>query len=323
MLAQGEVFAGRPDFYKVRQQRIAAATLSAGEDRRITLAVRRRLHPRGPSLPRLRGGSGRSGSQCPAGARRRPETDLPHARARDAVQRPQDRPRRAAARFLRCASTCCSTPGMPRTSSRCPARRASPWRCSTRGPRVEPPSRSVIASPSWARTSAPARGSTFPPCRSRRCTTSSTLRSISSPTSILHPAFRQGEVDRLKKQRLAQIQREKADPVGLALRVFPDSSSAEGHAYANPLERLGHRSLDAEDHPRGPGEVPRDLVQAQPRDACRGGRDHAWRRSCPGSNASSRDGSRATCRTKNLGRVGAAGRIRRSTCSTGRVPSSR
>jgi zinc protease len=56
---------------------------------------------------------------------------------------------------------------------------------------------------------------------------------------ILHPAFRQRDVDRLKKQRLAQIQREKADPVGMALRVFPRLMYGQGHAYANPWTGSG------------------------------------------------------------------------------------
>lgn len=56
---------------------------------------------------------------------------------------------------------------------------------------------------------------------------------------VLHPAFRQAEVERLKKQRLAQIQREKADPVGLALRVFPRLVFGDDHAYANPWSGSG------------------------------------------------------------------------------------
>jgi len=56
---------------------------------------------------------------------------------------------------------------------------------------------------------------------------------------ILHPAFRQSDVERLRKQRLAQIQREKADPVGMALRVFPRLVYGEGHAYANPWTGSG------------------------------------------------------------------------------------
>jgi zinc protease len=56
---------------------------------------------------------------------------------------------------------------------------------------------------------------------------------------ILHPAFRQSDVERLRKQRLAQIRREKADPVGMALRVFPRLVYGEGHAYANPWTGSG------------------------------------------------------------------------------------
>ena len=56
---------------------------------------------------------------------------------------------------------------------------------------------------------------------------------------ILHPAFRQTDVERLRKQRLVQIQREKADPLGMALRVFPRVVFGEGHAYANPWSGSG------------------------------------------------------------------------------------
>ena len=56
---------------------------------------------------------------------------------------------------------------------------------------------------------------------------------------VLHPAFRRADFERLKKQRLVQIQREKADPVGMALRVFPRLIYGEGHAYANPWTGSG------------------------------------------------------------------------------------
>ena len=56
---------------------------------------------------------------------------------------------------------------------------------------------------------------------------------------ILHPTFPRTDFERLKKQRLAQIQQEKADPVGLALRVFPGLLYGPGHAYANPWTGSG------------------------------------------------------------------------------------
>jgi zinc protease len=56
---------------------------------------------------------------------------------------------------------------------------------------------------------------------------------------ILNPSFPRSDFERLKKQRLAQIQQEKADPVGLALRVFPGLLYGRGHAYANPWTGSG------------------------------------------------------------------------------------
>jgi zinc protease len=56
---------------------------------------------------------------------------------------------------------------------------------------------------------------------------------------VLHPSFPRSDFERLRKQRLAQIQQEKADPVGLALRVFPGLLYGPGHAYANPWTGSG------------------------------------------------------------------------------------
>jgi zinc protease len=56
---------------------------------------------------------------------------------------------------------------------------------------------------------------------------------------ILHPSFPRADFERLKKQRLAQIQQEKADPVGLALRIFPRLLYGPGHAYSNPWTGSG------------------------------------------------------------------------------------
>jgi zinc protease len=56
---------------------------------------------------------------------------------------------------------------------------------------------------------------------------------------ILNPTFPRTDFERLKQQRLAQIQQEKADPVGLALRVFPGLLYGPDHAYANPWTGSG------------------------------------------------------------------------------------
>ncbi|HEX6105249.1 MAG TPA: insulinase family protein, partial [Gemmatimonadales bacterium] len=56
---------------------------------------------------------------------------------------------------------------------------------------------------------------------------------------ILNPSFPEADFERLKRQRLAQIQREKSQPVGMALRVLPRLLYGEGHAYANPWTGSG------------------------------------------------------------------------------------
>jgi zinc protease len=56
---------------------------------------------------------------------------------------------------------------------------------------------------------------------------------------ILNPAFPEDELQRLRKQRLAQIQQEKTRPVGLALRVFPALLYGDDHAYSLPLTGSG------------------------------------------------------------------------------------
>ncbi len=56
---------------------------------------------------------------------------------------------------------------------------------------------------------------------------------------VLHPAFAQNELDRLKKDQLAAIQREKVNPNTMALRVIPGLLYGKGHAYALPLSGSG------------------------------------------------------------------------------------
>ncbi len=58
----------------------------------------------------------------------------------------------------------------------------------------------------------------------------------------LNPSFPQAELDRLKKQQLAAIQQESAQPFGMALRVLPKFIYGAGHAYALPLTGSGYRS---------------------------------------------------------------------------------
>ncbi len=56
---------------------------------------------------------------------------------------------------------------------------------------------------------------------------------------ILHPTFPQKELDRLKKQTIARIKREQAQPVQMAIRVLPKFLYGSGHAYGNPLTGSG------------------------------------------------------------------------------------
>jgi zinc protease len=55
----------------------------------------------------------------------------------------------------------------------------------------------------------------------------------------LRPDFPAEELERLRQQRLAQIQAEKAQPIGLAIRVLPAKLYGEGHAYSLPLSGSG------------------------------------------------------------------------------------
>jgi zinc protease len=62
---------------------------------------------------------------------------------------------------------------------------------------------------------------------------------------ILDPAFPAADFERLKRQRLAQIQREKSEPVAMALRVMPALLYGEGHAYATPWTGSGTEASTA------------------------------------------------------------------------------
>ena len=56
---------------------------------------------------------------------------------------------------------------------------------------------------------------------------------------ILNPAFADEELERQRRLRLSQIQREKTEPLSMALRVFPALVYGAGHAYALPMTGSG------------------------------------------------------------------------------------
>jgi zinc protease len=72
-----------------------------------------------------------------------------------------------------------------------------------------------------------------------------TLKSTMDPSLdiyadlILHPAFPQKEFQRLQKERIAGIQREKVTPQAMALRVVPTLLYGKGHPYAVPFTGSG------------------------------------------------------------------------------------
>ncbi|MGA2176313.1 MAG: pitrilysin family protein [Verrucomicrobiota bacterium] len=56
---------------------------------------------------------------------------------------------------------------------------------------------------------------------------------------ILHPSFPAADFDRLQKQRLAEIRREKTEPRSMAMRLLPGLLFGPDHAYGNPLTGSG------------------------------------------------------------------------------------
>jgi zinc protease len=59
---------------------------------------------------------------------------------------------------------------------------------------------------------------------------------------VLNPSFPAPDLDRLRKQQLAAIQQESVQPFGMALRVLPKFIYGAGHAYALPLTGSGYRT---------------------------------------------------------------------------------
>lgn len=59
---------------------------------------------------------------------------------------------------------------------------------------------------------------------------------------LLNPSFPQNELDRLMKEQIASIQREKARPNGIAFRILPKYLYGETHAYGTPLTGSGYEN---------------------------------------------------------------------------------
>ncbi len=56
---------------------------------------------------------------------------------------------------------------------------------------------------------------------------------------VLHPSFPPADFERIQKQQLAAIQREKVNPSAMGLRVLPALLYGAGHAYAVPFSGTG------------------------------------------------------------------------------------
>ena len=63
---------------------------------------------------------------------------------------------------------------------------------------------------------------------------------------ISDPSFPNKDFERLQKQQIAAIKREKANPIQMALRVFPKMIYGEGHAYSLPFTGSGFEESVAE-----------------------------------------------------------------------------
>lgn len=59
---------------------------------------------------------------------------------------------------------------------------------------------------------------------------------------VLHPAFPQSDLDRVKQITLANIKQEQVDPFSMGLRVLPLLLYGSGHAYGQPLTGSGTES---------------------------------------------------------------------------------
>jgi zinc protease len=238
VLAQGEIFAARPDFYKVRLDRVQRATpaqLLASAKRWLSDGVYNlEVHPY-PEHQTAQAGADRS--KLPA-AGTPPETKFPQLERaalsnglKIVLARRQSIPQ---VRFdlLLDAGFAADQAGIPGTASLAmamldegTARRTSLQisdQLAQLGANLGTGSKLDVSTVSL---------------EALRENLDASLDIFSDV--IRNPTFPRTDFERLKKQRLAQIQQEKADPVGLALRVFPALVYGSTHAYANPWTGSG------------------------------------------------------------------------------------
>lgn len=238
VLAQGEVFAGKPDFYKVRLGRVERASLA-----QLLSSARRWLsdgvynlevHPY-PEFQVAKAGADRSGV---------PETGTPPAAKFPELERAtlsnglkivlarRDAVPQVRFDLLLDAGFAADQSGIPGTASLAMAMLDEGTARRT----------SLQISDQLAQLGANLGSG------SKLDVSSVSLEALNENLDaslavygdvILNPTFPRTDFDRLKKQRLAQIQQEKADPVGLALRVFPGLLYGPNHAYSNPWTGSG------------------------------------------------------------------------------------
>ena len=321
---RAQVFAGRPDYYKVQLARDGRRHRGAGPRRggalaRATASTRSRCGRSPTTPPRPPAPTARS---CPSPARRpRPKFPaLERATLSNGLKivlaerrvDPAGAIRPAARRRLRVRPVRPARHRQPgdehaRRGHRPPARR----------------SRSATRWRTWAPPSAPASRLDVVERLARGAdATSSIRRSTLYADVILHPAFRAG------RPRAAPEAAPGADPAREgrpgrhgAAGASRGCSTARATPTRNPWTGTGHRGLDREDHARRPGQVPPDLVQAQQRARWSSSATRRMAEIQPEARAAVRrlDG-RATCRRRTSPRSRRR-RGRRCTCSTGRARS--
>ncbi len=238
VLAQGEVFAGRPDFYKTRLQRVAGATpaqirtvanrwLSDGD---YTLEVRpfeeHQVAASGVDRSKLPETGAPPDAKFPQFERATLSNGLQIVLAR-VTSIPQVR-----FSLLLDAGYAADQFGIPGTASLAMAMLDEGTK--TRSSIGISDELAALGANLGAGSGLDMSGVTLEALKDKLDASLAVFTDV-----ILHPSFPRTDFERLKRQRLAQIQQEKADPVGMALRVFPGLLYGAGHAYANPWTGSG------------------------------------------------------------------------------------